>query len=188
MHRLLKNRQLRTLIALLLIVAAAYIADVPFPIPQGEPQLNGFHRVMQVYDGDTIAILKDGERVTVRLIGIDTPEVDTPYTKAECYGSEASKAARELLLDQMVRIETDPTQDMYDVYQRLLAYVFVPSDTNPAGILANKYLIEQGMAREYTFKEPYTHQAAFKASEATARSEKKGLWSTCVPASAHAAS
>ncbi len=179
MHRILKSRHARTLIALLLIVAASYIAGIPFPIPQGEQELNGFYKVMQVYDGDTIAILQDGERVSVRLIGIDSPEVETPYTKKECYGDESSQAARALLNGQMVRIETDSSQNTYDVYQRLLAYVFLPTETSPGGVLVNKYLIEEGFAREYTYNEPYTHQTKFKASEIAARDSKKGLWGAC---------
>jgi micrococcal nuclease len=179
MYRILKNRHVRTLIALLLIVAASYIAGIPFPIPQGPQELNGLYKVMQVYDADTIAILQDGERVSVRLIGIDSPEVETPYTKKECYGMESSLAARELLNGQMVRINTDSTQNMYDVYQRLLAYVFLPTEASPGGILINKYLIDEGFAREYTYNEPYTHQAAFKASEAAAREAKKGMWGAC---------
>lgn len=162
------------LIALLLIVAAAYIADVPLPAFPSKPELNGFYRVMQVYDGDTISLLKDGERVSVRLIGIDSPEVDTPYTKAECFGSEASAHAKTLLDGQMVRIETDPTQDMYDVYQRLLAYVYLQD-----GTFVNEHLVAEGFAREYTFKEPYVHQALFKTDEAAAKDAKKGLWGTC---------
>lgn len=179
MPRILKNKQVRTLIALLLIVAAAYIGGVPFPIPQGKSKLNGFYKVMQVYDADTIAILQDGERVSVRLIGIDSPEVETPYTKAECYGTESSATARELLNGQMVRIETDTTQSRYDVYQRLLAYVYLPTEANPGGELVNKQLIEQGLAREYTYNVPYTHQSAFKAAEESARAAKKGLWGVC---------
>ncbi len=184
MHRTLKNKQVRTLIALLLIVAAAYIADVPFPIPQGKSELNGFYKVMQVYDADTIAILQDGERVSVRLIGIDSPEVDTRYTKAECYGIESSASARELLNGKMVRIETDSSQNTYDAYQRLLAYVYLPTESSLGGILVNKLLIEQGLAREYTYKDPYTYQSDFKAAEEIARTSKKGLWSACLPAQA----
>lgn len=139
---------------------------------------------MQVYDGDTIAVLMNGKRVTVRLIGIDTPEVNTPYTKAACFGTEASAAARALLHDKDVRIQTDPSQDTYDIYDRLLAYVYVPTDDNPGGISANEYLIREGFAREYTFKKPYAHIEAHKADEAAAREAKKGLWNACLPAQA----
>ncbi len=177
MQQLLRNKQIRALIAFGLIALAAYLLDIPFPLPKTPEKVNGFYKVMQVSDGDTIAILKDGERIPVRLIGIDSPEVDTSFTKSECFGTESSLAARTLLDGQMVRIETDPTQDMYDAYQRLLAYVFLSGSTTP--VLVNEYLIAQGYAREYTFKKPYVYQLAFQSAEAEARALKKGLWGAC---------
>ena len=41
------------------------------------------HLVKQVFDGDTLA-LEDGTRV--RLIGVDAPEVDSPYSNREPFG------------------------------------------------------------------------------------------------------
>ncbi|MBP9757084.1 MAG: thermonuclease family protein [Candidatus Pacebacteria bacterium] len=182
------KKQVRLLLALVLLVLAAYLLDVPLPSAPDTPEINGFYKVMQVYDADTIAILQGGKRVSVRLIGIDSPEVETPYTRAECFGKEASIAARDLLDGQMVRIETDPTQDMYDTYQRLLAYVYVPTDAAPGGILANQYFVAEGYAREYTFREPYIHQNDFKTAESRAQKEKKGMWAECLPAQAGDAS
>ncbi len=176
------KKQVRLLLALALIVLTAYLLDVPLPPARDTPEINGFYKVMQVYDADTIAIQQDGKRVSVRLIGIDSPEVETPYTRAECFGKEASSAARDLLDGEMVRIETDPTQDMYDTYQRLLAYVYVPTDAAPGGILANQHLVAEGYAREYTFRDPYIHQSEFESAEANAKEQKKGMWGVCLPA------
>jgi micrococcal nuclease len=172
MHRL--NTQVRLLIAFLLVVLAAYIADVPLPQFPNKPEVTGFYKVMQVYDGDTIAILKDGDRLTVRLIGIDSPEVETPYTKAECFGTEASAAVKTLLDGKTVRIETDSSQDLYDTYGRLLAYLYLEN-----GTFVNKQLVEQGFAREYTFNRAYQHQKQFRAAQATAKNANVGMWSTC---------
>ena len=172
-------KRLRLLGAIALLVLAAYLADARFPAKIETPEINGYYKVMQVFDGDTISILQNGKRVSVRLIGIDSPEVNTPYTRAECFGAEASRGAHTLLDNKMIRIETDPTQNMYDAYNRLLAYIYVPTDTSPGGILANQYLVEQGFAREYTFKDPYTHQTDFVAAQMTAQQQKKGLWGAC---------
>ncbi len=70
----------------------------------------------QVTDGDTIRL---GELGSVRLIGIDTPEV---YGGVECFGREASKfAARLLPLGTKVRYRVGVEER--DRYGRLLAYV-----------------------------------------------------------------
>lgn len=130
-----------------------------------------WYSVVRVVDGDTIVASVQNTSVSVRLIGIDTPEVETPYTKAECFGMEASEKARRLLDGQNVRIETDSSQAIYDTYGRLLAYIYLHD-----GTLFNKYLITEGYGHEYTFDIPYKYQQEFKAAEKTARENKKGLW------------
>ena len=42
-------------------------------------------------DGDTIHVLLDGADVTIRFIGVDTPETVAPGQPIECYGPEASQ-------------------------------------------------------------------------------------------------
>lgn len=171
------NRNFRMLTALLLIVAAAYIADIPLSFPSKQPAgSSDWYRVVRVTDGDTIVIDRDGEELPVRLIGIDSPEVDTPYTKAECYGKESSDAARQTMGGREVRIETDPSQDTYDAYGRLLAYVYVPASVRQEGIMVNEYLLREGFARQYTFNTRYAHSAAFHEAEASAKAARKGLW------------
>ncbi len=188
-----RNRPLRLIIAVLFVVIAAYVAKVP--LPQTNPTPSGssattptstsaWYPIVRVSDGDTIVIKKDGADVHVRLIGINTPEVNGPYTKEQCYGKAASAEAKKIMGVGSVRIETDPSQDLYDQYHRLLAYVYVPANIRPEGIMVNEYMVREGFAREYTYKKPYAHQAEFKADEVTAKSENKGLWAACPPAQA----
>lgn len=44
------------------------------------------------------------------------------------------------------------------------------------GTLFNRYMIAEGYGHEYTYRIPYRFQADFKAAEAAARAQKKGLW------------
>lgn len=174
------NTQVRVLIALALIVLAAYIMDVPLPFTTERPQqFSGTYRVVRVSDGDTIVIDRDGTNIPVRFIGVDSPEIDSPRSRVECFGNEASAEAKIILSDTDVRIETDPSQDLYDAYDRLLAYVYVPTESHPGGMLVNEYMIREGFAREYTYRKPYAHQDAFAAAEESAKRSKKGLWSVC---------
>jgi micrococcal nuclease len=130
------------------------------------------YRVTYVIDGDTIKIDKDGHEETLRLLGINTPEVESPYRTPECWGQEASTETKAKLLGQSIHIESDPSQSLRDKYNRLLVYVFLANGTN-----FNQQLIEEGFAREYTYAGAYTYRKDFKAAEAKARAESRGLWS-----------
>jgi micrococcal nuclease len=133
------------------------------------------YEVVSVVDGDTVKIRMDGRVETIRLIGIDTPEVSGPYTQVQCFGEEASVRAHELLDGQRVRIATDPTQDTRDRYGRLLAYVWLKN-----GLFFNLAMIKDGFAHEYTYDLPYQYQAEFKAAERDARDNERGLWSPSI--------
>ena len=129
------------------------------------------YTVLKVVDGDTLAVDMNGKSVTLRLIGLDTPETVDPRKPVQCFGKEASNKAKEVLSGKMVRLEMDPSQDTLDKYGRTLAYVFLPDDT-----LFNKYMIAEGYGHEYTYDLPYKYQSEFKAAERQARETKKGLW------------
>jgi len=135
-----------------------------------------WYPVVHVVDGDTIDVQKDGKKVRMRLIGIDTPEVVDPRKPVQCFGKEASQEMHTLVDGTSVRLETDPTQGLYDKYGRLLAYVYAPANVRPEGILINEYLIAQGYAHEYTYRLPYKYQAEFKAAEKAAHEAQTGLW------------
>lgn len=127
--------------------------------------------VTKVVDGDTLTISKDGSSVTLRLIGIDTPETVHPSKPVECFGTEASNKAKSLLSGKYITLETDESQGTYDKYQRILAYVYLPD-----GTMFNKYMISEGYAYEYTYGIPYKYQSEFKQAQNSAKQNKKGLW------------
>ena len=134
------------------------------------------YAVFKVIDGDTISIIKDNKTVTLRLIGLDTPETVGPRKPVQCFGKAASDKAKELLTGKTVRLELDPSQGLLDKYRRTLAYVFLRD-----GTLFNEYMIAEGYGHEYTYNLPYKYQKEFKEAEARARAEKRGLWAddTC---------
>ena len=134
-------------------------------------ELDIYYSVVKVVDGDTLSIDIDGQKQTLRLIGIDTPETVHPSKPVECFGREASAKAKEILTGQNIRIEKDTTQGDLDKYGRLLVYVFLKDGTN-----FNMMMIKQGFAYEYTYNLPYKYQQEFKLAEQTAREQKIGLW------------
>jgi micrococcal nuclease len=126
-------------------------------------------RVVKVVDGDTIKV-SIGERVeNIRLIGVDTPEVDS-RRRVEFFGKEASEFTRRLSLDKDVRLEQDPQGDTRDTYGRLLRYVYLPD-----GTLLNAEIIRQGYGHAYT-RFPYTKLETFRTLEREAREAGRGLW------------
>jgi len=136
---------------------------------------NVLYKVINIPDGDTLIARVGVHDVIVRLIGIDTPEVSDPRKPVQCYGVEASVEAKKILNGKEVYLEKEKTKGNYDIYGRVLAYVLLSDHSS-----YNKYMIEEGFAREYTFnKEKYKYQEQFKIAEKIAKKEKKGLWGRC---------
>ena len=134
-------------------------------------------QVTRVVDGDTLEVTSEHSTLTVRLIGIDTPETVHPSEPVECFGPEASAWTNRRLLNEEVFLEFDPSQGRTDVYNRTLAYVWVEQDQ--ALRLFNEVSLRRGFAREYTYEASYAWQHLFLNAEAAARSHSRGLWSSC---------
>jgi len=139
--------------------------------------------ITDVIDGDTIKVQIDGHVITVRMLGINTPEVLDPRKGVECFGPEASAETKKLLVGKSVLLALNPQYDRIDKYGRLLAYVRLPntSDSEAVDLFVNEFLVKQGYAREYTFdsRKPYQYQVRFKADESEAKKAGKGLWGKC---------
>ncbi|WP_435096516.1 lamin tail domain-containing protein [Halarchaeum sp. P4] len=141
--------------------------------------------VVDVADGDTVDVrFANGTTDTVRLVGIDTPEVwsdntpeefrGVPSTAAgrEClrtWGERASDYTKERLAGAHVTLAFDPNTDRRGYYGRLLAYVYV-NGTNH-----NYALIEQGFARVY--ESGFSRQPRFSAAMNASYDAREGLWS-----------
>jgi micrococcal nuclease len=131
-------------------------------------------RVTYVIDGDTVvARVADGERLHVRLIGIDTPEIAHDGEPGECFGVRAASLTRSLVLGRQVTLE--PGRERHDRYGRLLAYVRLPGDR-----LVESELLRSGWARTYVFGgRPVARHGEFRRVEALARAAGSGAWSAC---------
>lgn len=132
---------------------------------------SGAYLVVRVVDGDTIRVLINGQEEVVRLIGIDTPELNHPQKPVECFAKEASDKLKSLLQDRQVQLEFDPTQAERDRYGRLLAYVFLDGNN------INLQMLRDGYAYEYTYSSAYKYQQVFKNAQQLAKSQLLGLWS-----------
>lgn len=140
-------------------------------VPRGTPA-----EVLEVVDGDTVKVDLGGIKTSVRIIGIDTPETVHPSKPVQCFGPEASRRARELLDGQTVGVEYDGTQGRLDKYGRVLAFLWLPD-----GRLYTTVMLQEGLAKEYTYSSGYKHRSEHLAAEQDARANGRGLWaaSTC---------
>ncbi len=165
--------------------------------PAGTPTVPGESvrvTVTRIVDGDTVEIsYGNGTADTVRLLGVDTPEVHSANTPEEfegvpetpagenClrrYGERASAFAEERLTGERVLLRFDPESDRRGYYGRLLGYLVVDGEN------FNRELLEEGLARVYDSS--FTRRERFEEIESTARTDGAGLWSCAADTSAGA--
>ena len=129
-----------------------------------------------VIDGDTVIVrMDDGERVHVRLIGIDTPEV-SHSGGAERVLRRARGAADAAASRSAGEVALEPGRERHDRYGRLLAYVGV---RRRAG-RSRARRCSPAAPRARSRSRPNTDRAAAYAElERAARRAGRGLWGAC---------
>jgi micrococcal nuclease len=132
--------------------------------------------VIHAVDGDTLDVdLRTGGEIDVRLIGIDTPETHRPGTPIECGGPQASAHMHRLADGKKVTLVTDPSQDRFDRYGRLLAYAI-----RRGGFDLNLEQLRSGWAEVYVYESnPFRRFNAFNRAERSARRADRGVWARC---------
>jgi len=131
------------------------------------------YQVEKVIDGDTIQVRANGQLALVRLLGINTPEVENKYRHKECFGPQASAKAKQILNGQLVYLLPGAYSPRNDKYGRWLRYVFLRN-----GKFVNAELIRQGYAFAYIYHhQPIELGNYFIDLEKQARKEHLGLWS-----------
>lgn len=134
------------------------------PVPAGADEMT----VVSIHDGDTLN-LRDatGAVETVRIIGIDTPEI---YPEYECYGNEATDALEELApVGSTLRVSTD--EDPLDDYDRLLLYLWNDDD-----VFVNLALVREGAAEAIRVRPNDRYIDELKDAERAALEAGLGMW------------
>lgn len=123
-------------------------------------------------DGDTIKVMLDNKKTTVRFLAIDTPETVHPTKGEEPYGKEASNYTCDKVKNaKKLELEYDEGSTKTDKYSRALAWVFV--DDN----LLQKDLVSLGYAKVAYLYGDYKYTDELKEIEKTAKNKKLGVWS-----------
>jgi micrococcal nuclease len=132
-------------------------------------------RVVRVVDGDTVKVrLGDRRRVTVRYIGVDTPESVEPGAPVECFGARASDFNDRLVTGKRVRLRIG--RERTDRFGRMLAYVYLLDGPNR---FVNAELVRRGYARTLEIPPNTDFADRFDRLERRARDERRGLWRAC---------
>ena len=119
------------------------------------------YRVVQVHDGDTITVepAEGGDRIRIRLYGIDCPEKNQPF------GSLATTYVRKAVLYKPVDLEIKSK----DRYRRTVAVV-----TLAHGVTLQELLLNMGLAWVYP---QYCKDCKFWVGvQNEAQKNRRGLW------------
>lgn len=165
--------------ALTAVLLAAGCASGAGGQPSAEPAApdGAFEATVErVVDGDTLLAHRRGERLRVRLIGVDAPESVRPDYPVECWGREASELLARLLPAGMrvrAAYEQGGRRDRYD---RELWDVWLPD-----GRLVQAVLVRRGAVEATAYPPQVEHADELAQLEREARSQRRGLWGSCPP-------
>lgn len=129
-------------------------------------------------DGDTLSVeTANGEVLSVRLIGIDTPETKRPGVSVECGGPQASAALKKLAPPGTeVKLITDPTQTEIDRYGRTLGYLYLINDS----VSLNEKQLAAGWAEIYVYdNNRFKEYESFEKAAEEAQKFNRGNYRIC---------
>ncbi|MCU7935051.1 MAG: thermonuclease family protein [Candidatus Thiodiazotropha sp. (ex Dulcina madagascariensis)] len=128
-----------------------------------------WHEVSSVHDGDTLR-LRDGR--TVRLIGVNTPELEPRGVTDAQPGAEAARLALERLVKQSgQRVRVCAGAQGRDRYRRHLAHLY-----DSQGESINQRLLRLGVGYLIAIPPNLKNLTCYAVAEAAAREAGLGVW------------
>jgi micrococcal nuclease len=154
------DRTLRTWTTAFLLITLPFLAL--------SPAFAGEFRVTRVVDGDTIKVRDNSQEATIRLVGIDAPEVSQKKREAgQPYSQQATKYLALLALNKVVDIK-DYGMDRYN---RILGVIFVD------GKNINLEMVKAGFAEVYRGQHARGFDPTpYLKAENEAREARRGMW------------
>ncbi len=127
--------------------------------------------VQKVSDGNTVQVLIDDKKYSIRLFGIDAPE------KSQKHGKESTENLKRLIGNKKVYVKSIST----DRYGRIIAKIYSSKKVGKLkqAIYLNLKQVEAGLAWHY--KRYAKNENDLATAEKTAKKSKKGLWSQSKP-------
>jgi micrococcal nuclease len=134
--------------------------------------------VLSITDGDTLKATIDGQKTTVRLYLMNTPEIHSPSQPVQCGGDLATEALQALVAlapNKTLLLEYDKTKT--DRYGRRLAYAWFERDGSP--YLINEAMVRAGYAELKVYKPDVKYEPQIGAAADFAKEHQVALWPTC---------
>jgi micrococcal nuclease len=130
--------------------------------------------VKDVLDGDTLKVEGKWGGETVRLIGINTPEMNYDTQSPECWAQEALSALETQVKDKWVWLSFD--KECEDHFERTLAYVHRGTEIED---FSQRALLRGGHAQAYKVNPNKHFHSLFSADENYAKNQNNGQWGGC---------
>lgn len=131
-----------------------------------QPRESVFGKVIYISDGDTIHVQpRYGNKIKVRLYGIDAPE------KAQPYGPQSTGILRNLIGNQYVNVQIYTT----DRYGRSVGKIFLQKQD------INAEMLKLGAAWHYKYYDKSADYQKYDHLEQVARDHHRGLWNRPKP-------
>lgn len=160
----------------MVIIAALFLmscdrgssADPPGPNGNGDEGIK--YEIVDVIDGDTIE-LDDGQHV--RLVGIDTPEMNFGGTPEPCAVEATNYATSIALHEDCYLVYNTSVGDSIDPYGRTLAFVHILPDSS----CMNIEICRAGWSEDWdSYPVRSDYESQFETAEAEARAADRGIW------------
>ncbi len=136
--------------------------------------------VHSVTDGDTVRLTypNDDWYYNTRLIGVQAPEMDGPFTDEACYGPEAKAFLQELLpKGATVYAQRDVFDE--DRNGRRLRHVFVIDEETGNAYLVSEVLVLGGFAVARSYPPDDLYDDVLAEAQEIAERDDDGLWDVC---------
>ena len=140
----------------------------------------GYYKVIRVYDGDTITIETPiGTTPSLRLVGVDTPEINASSRAEKHRAIAARDYLRNLILGKYVFITFEKSETTLDgiargPFCRPLSYIFIRDTKANRNIFVNLEIVWQGHGTKY-FKYRFAYENFFRLDQAAAQNQIDAL-------------
>jgi endonuclease YncB( thermonuclease family) len=153
-----------------------YFGALPWELPDDAEAMV----VHSITDGDTIRLTYPNNDwyYNTRLIGIQAPEMDGPWTSQECYGPEAKNYLIDLLpVGTTVYVQQDIDDE--DRNGRRLRHIFIIDPDNKEAYLLSEVLVLGGFAKARSYPPNDLYDDILAEAQQKAEKANDGLWNAC---------